>query len=1459
MSAFIETLLRLKARAEQEANSQDKDTMPNPLAGLVGPEELHYNPLRDKPIIGGAINRAVNIPTHAAGLVLEGTGEAAKGIGGTVALLGALADKYANPYKQEDVGRDAERILAEGFRPGRALEAARTSENDATSYAAGALELAADPSNYIGGIGAAGKALRAAGGASGVAGRGLQGTAAIIDAANRLPFAPLGLIPGRPGARIRQSLTEIPEYLRTDDTQEIAPLVQAVSESLADGVPKATPLASLAESGMRTPINTGNLPDEVDTANWKARERATGLLPEGTPGKIERPDSAAYIRQALLANLDADHGIKHPRLPRATGAARPDSLSVTVGEVAEDAPLEAELPGFVKQLEQARDAGLEGFSDRVTDKGHWRRGQKPTEPLADPLDSFEGMQAEALRLRDELGRMPTPSEVRYRTGSGVTQTQDIMEYLDEADAPAHADLDRMDALRGREAIDNITGIMKSIYGTSNNLESISGVGSFTGEGRLVTKEGKDETRGLLQYLLTRGDMTKEQADELKNTLFSTPRKPRNASVPPETVPVGGVAEAPTADAGQALRDLALDPQFAGQELPGANYFAKRVGLSNEAVVAGLSGLADEGALGRMGEWFAVKPSAAPANPVDDLFGTVAEQNPLGMKDMPVVASSAEAVIVSRKADGGYTVTHAPTGLGITDAPTRAEALEYAKDLNASGIDMSFTSSGPESKSEITGMAHTVQGTMARLADERHTRVDVGDVKSMTPYEKTVWKRDQANTGAPPLADPRDPGIGYLPTRLGVSASGAGIGAVAGAIGADTEDENRQDDFGGLIGGALTGAAVGAGLASPTGVRNIKFGRELVIDAGNAQVEAFASGSKDMTWANFAGSWSGQTVQHVKNLLQEPISSIPQLLNEGGKLSDVLDNAKSVKDLYNAGLRGAKLVPKSVTDIMDTVGLGGAYVDLGTEAFAEMTGQLGKDLNPFLSGFFGLVQSAATPLGAVPVVGALAKAGLETLAPMRRVIHTTIDGVTKAAFRSAIFVPAMEDALEDAAYLFGDSVLQRTGKQLALPADGKFSPKDVGAALSGVPISTRDLLVREWGQYVQAAQKTGEQGAKDAFGNFNKLDPKTATKTQEVLSGAEGGLRKVVAFSSWYLRAMPIAAKIAADHPALTLATLGLYLDQARDTEEQGLPAYMAGKMPFDSNTPVVGKLADVMTPGNAHANGLANFASAVMPFRTETIAADESKPDDTKFQTIERWFERAGLGFNPLVKAVMYATNNDWQRPGALSRTAGIEQSFDGPTIASAAQGPLDAVRKMAGGNISTTTPIEKRLAQIFYQKTGMRIGDPAAAQLAAATLDPEHPWYKQASEEVKGAGRAKNIAGLISPVDVMANNDLDVEILKARKANPDANKPTQMTPDQAGQEALFKKLYPLQYAISKQNEPRPDPLTQIYRGADVRGRSYQALTAWEEENADMKRFVPTYYGAARKEIMRELGIEPKY
>ena len=1433
MSAFVDMLVRLKDRAEQELRSSTSDTLPNPVAGIMGPQELHYNPLRDVPVVGGAINLGVNAPLHGAGLVSEGFGEAAKGLFGALTLAAAAGQRAIGDDNSE-AGRDAARILAagEGGHIGRALETARTSEDDLVSYLAGAGELASDLRNYSG-LGAFGTGLSKAGGVAGGIGKGIQGVALAGEASNRLPMIPAAVMDLLPGSRtqIGKGLAEIPAYLRTvTPEKEIAPLIQAVKDSLPENAQQVANLGDNLDTAMRAPINANvEVPSPTGDVvqQWLARERETGLLPDGTPGPLEAPD---WLRQTLLKNLEAPRGQKYPRTPRTVAevAPSPQAGLSTSGNVSTLYPesMPNESP-FIRQLEQASetanasvvgaraskwtpeeeailaaDPEVQRISEMldiyrnapegVMDNGgiglgsdRQKRIKRLGFQLADArkralagvaqpelapagvgaiadntpmpvdlpkrirevpeemanfnenrripsnvnivsrLDNFDGMQQEVLRLQDELGRVPTYDEIRYRTGSGPIQSRDLADWVVEqaaGDTP-HPDLDRIDSLRGRELVETVGNLLEANYGSSSGkvLRNITGRGSFNGEGRLIGANGEDETRGLIEYLLRRSEMTEAERAAFQNSAFSA-KQP--AAALPFATESGGVGTA-VASQPVTLRELATDPQFGGSELPGPSYFARKLGISNQEVNRGLAELEQEGVLKPLNKWYGLSPD-------------------------------------------------------------------------------------------------TPQGFM------------------------------------------------FQPTQLGVAASGAGLGAAAGAALSDTEDGDPNDERGGVLGGALAGAALGAGLVTPGGRRNLEFAGALGREAIAKQGEAFSTGTKDINWKTLSGSWSGQTVENMRNLIQEFVSSVPMLLDKKGSLSVVAENRHAIQDAYIKGARDPlSLMPDRAKNVVGALGLTDLkdptkmlLPDLGTGGFLEATGRMETHLNPFMSAIIEGTLPSLTPLGSVPLLGNALGAAKGFTAPIRKEVYSVIDGITKSSFRSAIWEIATKDAAEQAARLFESSVLQKTNRVLSLPADGMFSPQDVRKALVNVPPGTAESLVREWESYTRAINATGEEAAKQAFGDFTKFNKDTATRGEKIFHGAETGLRAVVPFSSWYIRALPIAAEIASHHPAFTLATLGLLVDQSRQLKEEGKPGYMVGTVPFDSDTPVIGKFADVLTGGRG-GTGRVNVLNGILPFAGQALGSDELGDDATLYQKVESWAGRAGFSFNPIVQGVMYAVGQDWQRPGAMSRTANLEQAMPGPTGRSFLQGPLDFVRKAGGNSVSTTTPVDRRIAQIVYEQTGLPINAKENAALAAATLNPEHPITKQAAREIAQGNVAKNLTSLTVPVQVSASTDFDQQIQAARAKSKEAgtDQIVKKTPEQEAADAVFQKAYPLQYAIAQGQQGNTgvpvDPLTQVYRGADTKGRAYQALAAWEAENEGLKYFAPSYYGAYKQELMQQLGLSP--
>ena len=195
-------LLMASQRVKQEWETKTDDTIPNPLVGFgLGPEQLRYNPARDVPVAGGAITSVVSGPLRSLGL----TGEAAAKVGNTaageIALLTALAQVKAaergllGAEPHSDVTRTARAMVNQGWQhPGRAIHALRTGPDSTGAYLGGALELATDPRNYAGGIGALGQGLEASGKAPAL-GAALKNAAFLAELSNHLPLAPLAAIP----------------------------------------------------------------------------------------------------------------------------------------------------------------------------------------------------------------------------------------------------------------------------------------------------------------------------------------------------------------------------------------------------------------------------------------------------------------------------------------------------------------------------------------------------------------------------------------------------------------------------------------------------------------------------------------------------------------------------------------------------------------------------------------------------------------------------------------------------------------------------------------------------------------------------------------------------------------------------------------------------------------------------------------------------------------------------------------------------------------------------------------------------------------------------------------------------------------------------------------------------------------------------------------------------------------
>lgn len=333
--------------------------------------------LADAPLVGLPA-RAIAAPLNLLGLVGEGAGSIGKAIAAYAALpaVAAQADlgdpnleltQFARRLVGTSGGEGPRGELLNYLRdPIAQAEALRRSPDTATSWLAGALELAANPLNYPGGIGEFGRGLEAG---APVAGRAVKALAALGEATNRAPLLPLAAFP-----RARRALLEVPAFLRDGGDTASEPLRAALASPEMARLRDQPPLPPLGDPGPPNPWpGMPGLPLDPTLGEYNRYARGAGLLPLG---KEPRP--------ALLGMPASPSPLVPGRVPDLIGLAKE--------------PAKAAKPTQpVADLAAAERAGLDGRQSRTLVE---------PQPVADPA-AAERLRAIALRLG--LDDAPKPS------------------------------------------------------------------------------------------------------------------------------------------------------------------------------------------------------------------------------------------------------------------------------------------------------------------------------------------------------------------------------------------------------------------------------------------------------------------------------------------------------------------------------------------------------------------------------------------------------------------------------------------------------------------------------------------------------------------------------------------------------------------------------------------------------------------------------------------------------------------------------------------------------------------------------------------------------------------------------------------------------------------------------------------------------------------------------------------
>jgi hypothetical protein len=800
----------------------------------------------------------------------------------------------------------------------------------------------------------------------------------------------------------------------------------------------------------------------------------------------------------------------------------------------------------------------------------------------------------------------------------------------------------------------------------------------------------------------------------------------------EQLPLGAAEQLPLAEnppaapldlARQLLRsgDQGRDLVYAPAD---PAFWERRLGVAREAVPDLLNQLQQEGSLGQQGDELVnllrvgrggareAAPAAGPLSP-DELDRLVNAA-------YPTADAQANAILKYRNPDD------------LTEAA-----------LNRLGQNpdtiQNFARQNPDLAQRLVDLPDPRMATPGQLDELLPGGDTLGATPGLTPGGAGRWLTRDLIQGLPGI------------NRIGVSGSGAALGAATGGLAPAEDDEQRRQN-------ALQGAAIGAGLGlgATTGagrgiIRQLpKIGetaRTLGGEAWQAQREAMARPSKGLRAIGYVPNvWTVQTTSTLRNLLQSLGSSALWLKDGGIQFRAFRENMAGLTDLYNRGVRKPyDAQPTMTTDILDALGKTGRELQLG-KTFTDLNRNMLDELSAIDTGVAEAGLSLANPLyGGVPLFGVAAKGVQGFFRPAIQKVYNTLDNFIEAAARHAAWQDEVEKALPVAA---GD-FLSRHGLVGALPADGRFSVADV-AKVAG------EATGKEWDRVAEKVIALGERRAKDILGDFGDR------------SLAERAASRAVPFIGWAIRAYPRTLKMALDHPGASIALMMLMYNAAEGAKESGLPGYQVGTVPVDPNIPVFGGIARELLGGQPGEMRV-NLQSALSPFGASILEPDELPDNPTGYQQAKNALGRTGFSFNPIVQALMYATNQDFTKPGALSRTATGETVLPGPTVPSIAAGPLNKAREAAGGSVSTATPHDRRLAEIYYRETGHVIDDPTNMQdptrraLLLSTLDPNSPIRQQTDEEMRRMGVAKLGVSLASPVTATARSDQQAATQRAR------------------------------------------------------------------------------------------------
>jgi len=1280
----------LVRRLGREKEMFNNGRAPNPLAGLLGPEELNINPVRNVPVLGGAVGAAEGAILHPLGLLGEAGGQFGKTAGGEFTLLQALlsiamADdaKLNNPNDTEIQAANAALDLGP-LHPGRVQDTVRNGPDSRMAWQAGANQMILDPNNLN-------------------------------------PARLLGLI---------NEATKGVKAART---------AAALKQGVAEGDNLLRPVAE-ASQGLALDPNANALKKYMEGLGLGAPEKVSDIPSDLAPKKLLPYD------KGLVAGAN-------PTLPSALNARR---IARQRAELGLDAPAPENLAEVLR---------------------------KPAEPFTLPLSREQ-------RMAQELANSVAPPKPRI-----TTALPDSPIVYDPV-----ADLLTQRAEKTRLA--NLDALVRGL--------PVDGVapasGKFDYAAYVAEQEAEKVRRANLEELV-RGRLGAIDDPALAEALrkpadpFALP-PPKRASAPAlNDVPVSK-EELPVFDYDTYSAERAAGlARLAGEKAPSgqlglAEDLANSVGdkgTGYDRFVTRLTAITKkEGEVPPSGSsfWTEVRGGSFTPEEVQRYFARARHEGILG--------DNLDAVLPEPNLSNVNILSPEP----LADGGAASRVDELSGDKGKIAIDaLKQLAYGAKETFAWPALLRRIKGREDRLG-----RVWVGDQNVTEHVFEYLYERPGAKTkkAADALADQLNqritesatgalagssinfisplkglatlgkaaaniPGVvGGVQGAIAYGAPGAAAGAILGAT-ADPEDRWR-----GALKGAASGAVLGAAVGGTAGAWSLSHYDAKTIGlvhntewqkAKDAWLAARDRPGVNPGLRGFGNAWRTAIVSKPRQFTQDAIWQKLALLGAQGK--STLQYMKPIaQDIArNATLTGNA---RRSTYVQDALALAGYNKDLNLGAGqVEAVARNSKDLSVAQS---AVAQMGISLLGGPTNVGGVLFAGAKGAAmPFIAQYIRGANAQFNEVGREAAFVDELQEKL--------------------LPQMVRIFKEDFGYDVSSIPMA-------QLGHQAVAALHGPKAGAMWARMHTNAIEAAAArsrhlfgdyTKAEGVRGVIENIVGTGIPFSSWAIRAYPVALEMAIQHPYVTM---GIYQYITLMSKlGQGQPGYTAGMLPVSTEVPGLGMGVRGLL-GGQKGTAYIDPVSAVSPTGGGMFAPpDDASGEQSLYQQVSDVLGRTGLpGFNPLIGALAFILGLDYKAPTNLSSTKGVEDALGllpgnvavpdvgggALRLARGKASPLFAATDLgaavgAEGDAHPTVfdPVARRYGELVVKLTGKPLSAPDNRaylyDMAAGTGE----LYDRARREVLVSGAARNTFNSVSPFSVAVQSEDNRTARKERKGTP--------------------------------------------------------------------------------------------